>query len=80
VSPCYETDCSNLAPAFILTAEFDPLIDDGLKYSQQLKKAGNIIKYKEYKGLVHGFFNIPKVDREAMQAYYDIQEFIRELL
>ncbi len=79
VSPCYETDCSNLTPAFILTAEFDPLIDDGLKYAQQLKKADNIVKYKEYKGLVHGFFNIPKVDRESMQAYYDIQEFIREL-
>jgi acetyl esterase len=33
--------CTDLAPAFILTATFDPLIDDGLFYAQKLKEAGN---------------------------------------
>lgn len=75
VSPIHETDFSGLPPAFILTAEFDPLLDDGVAYSAKLKDAGNKVHYKEYKQLFHGFFNTPKVSREAMQAYYDIREF-----
>ena len=76
VSPCYESDMTGLAPAFILTAEFDPLLDDGYKYSNQLKSAGNIVRYTEYKGLVHGFFSIPGVDPAAMQAFHDIKTFL----
>jgi acetyl esterase len=76
VSPAYESDFTALAPAFILTAELDPLLDDGFKYYNQLKSAGNNIRYQEYPGLVHGFFSIPKVDRQAMQAFYDIKEFL----
>lgn len=76
VSPCYEVDQTGLAPAFILTAEFDPLVDDGFKYYNQLKAAGNSIRYEEYPGLVHGFFSIPKADRQAMKAYYDIRDFL----
>ncbi len=76
VSPSYETDFSGLAPAFILTAEFDPLLDDGYNYYLQLKKAANRNKYKEYKQLIHGFFNLPGVSEDAMQAYSDVKEFL----
>ncbi|HLP52053.1 MAG TPA: alpha/beta hydrolase [Chitinophagales bacterium] len=76
VSPCYETDFTGLAPALVLTAQFDPLIDDGFKYSEQLKEAGNRVQYFEYKDLFHGFFNTPGVDAQAMKAYYDIKEFL----
>lgn len=79
VSPCYEKDFSGLAPAFVLTAEFDPLLDDGYKYNLQLKEAGNKIHYKEYKGLFHSFFNLPGVDDAAMQSYHDIKEFLKGL-
>lgn len=79
VSPCYENDFSNLAPAFILTAQFDPLLDDGRKYYEQLKAAGNHVLYKEYPQLIHGFFSIPGVSREAMQAYRDVKEFLDKL-
>jgi acetyl esterase len=79
VSPCYEKDFTGLAPAFILTAQFDPLVDDGFNYYNQLKSAGNPVKYKEYPGLIHGFFNIPGVSSEAMQAYFDIADFMKAL-
>jgi len=79
ISPCYEPDFTNLAPAFILTGQYDPLLDDGYKYAQQLKAAGNKVEYKEYPALVHGFFNIPLVDKHAMQAYYDIAEFLKKV-
>jgi acetyl esterase len=77
VSPCYETDFTGLAPAFILTAQFDPLLDDGFNYYKQLEQAGNKVLYKEYPGLIHSFFNIPRIDPLAMKAYIDIQEFLK---
>lgn len=76
VSPRYEKDFTGLAPAFILTAEYDPLLDDGFNYYNQLKEGGNKVKYKEYPGLIHGFFSIPGVDPNAMKAYYDIRDFL----
>lgn len=77
VSPCFENDFGGLAPAFILTAQFDPLLDDGLNYCKQLKDAGNKVQYKEYPALFHGFFNLPRVDKNARRAYDDIAEFLR---
>jgi acetyl esterase len=60
----------------MLTAEFDPLLDDGFKYYNQLMEAGNRVQYKEYKGLFHSFFNLPGVAPAAMQSYYDIKTFL----
>ena len=79
VSPCFEMNHHGLAPAMILTAQFDPLIDDGLKYAEQLRAAGNKVVYREYKDLFHGFFNVPFVSREARQSYDDIREFLKEV-
>jgi acetyl esterase len=79
VSPCYEAEFGGLAPAFILTAQFDPLLDDGIKYCEQLKAAGNAVKYKEYPGLIHGFISIPGIDPEAMKAFDDIRDFLKGL-
>ena len=79
VSPRYESDFTGLAPAFILTAQFDPLLDDGFNYYQQLKNAGNKISYCEYPGLIHGFFNIPGVSPQARKSYDDIAAFMSDL-
>ena len=79
VSPWYESSHSGLAPAFILTAQFDPLLDDGFNYSQQLSQAGTEVSYKEYPNLVHGFFNLPGISPEAMNAYHDIAIFMKGL-
>jgi acetyl esterase len=76
VSPYYETDFTGLAPAFVLTAEFDPLVDDGFKYYNRLKEGGNKVKYQVYAGLVHGFISIPGVDDKAMKAFEDISGFL----
>ncbi len=78
VSPIYQQNFTDLAPAFVLTATFDPLIDDGLFYAQKLKEAGNIVQYCEYKGLIHGFFNIPLISSEALKAYDDIVLFLKD--
>ncbi|GIV33628.1 MAG: putative lipase/esterase [Chitinophagales bacterium] len=79
VSPCYEDDFSGLAPSFILTAELDPLRDDGYNYYQQLQVGGTHVVYREYPGLMHGFFNLPYVHPLALQAYHDIRDFLNSL-
>ncbi|MBK9328879.1 MAG: alpha/beta hydrolase [Sphingobacteriales bacterium] len=76
VSPIYQKDFGKLPPCFVLTAEYDPLKDEGFSYSQKLKEAGNAVWYKDYKALVHGFMNMPFLSSEAMRAYQDIQAFI----
>ena len=77
ISAYHETDFSGLAPAFILTAQFDPLLDDGYTYYEKLKSAGNEAVYKEYEGLFHSFFSLPGMHPVAMQSYYDIKDFLK---
>ena len=79
VSPCFEKDFQHLAPALILTAQYDPLLDDGYAYAEQLRKAGVRVSYREYPHLVHGFMNIPLVSREALWAFDDIRDFLRSI-
>lgn len=76
ISPCYEKEFNGLPPAFIITAQYDPLLDDGFKYYKQLTTANVNVKYKEYSGLFHGFFNLPLIDENVMHCYKDIVDFI----
>ena len=55
LSPLLETDLSGLAPAFIATAGFDPLLDQGAAYAAKLEGAGVSTKYLCFDGLAHGF-------------------------
>lgn len=79
VSPCYETDFSKLPPAFIITGELDPLIDDGYNYSIQLSEAKVMVKYKEYLELFHGFFNLPLMHPNVLHCYDDIRNFLAQI-
>jgi acetyl esterase len=48
-------DFANLPAATILTAEYDPLRDEGRANADRLREAGVRVDYCEYPGLVHGF-------------------------
>jgi acetyl esterase len=54
-SPLRATDHSGLPPAFIVTAEFDPLRDDGKRYADKLRAAGVPVRLHNHDGMVRGF-------------------------
>jgi acetyl esterase len=54
--PMVEKDFSNLAPAIIITAEFDPLLSDGEEYAALLRRDNVPVIYRQFDGMIHGFF------------------------
>jgi acetyl esterase len=68
VSPLLHTDLSHLPPAFVLTAGYDPLRDEGLQYSQALSEAGNRVTHICFERQIHGFILMGKVLEEANAA------------
>ena len=54
-SPLLAADHRGVAPAYVLTAGFDPLLDEGRAYAEKLSAAGVAVEYREYSDMVHGF-------------------------
>jgi acetyl esterase len=54
-SPLLAKDLSRLPPAFVLTAGFDPLVDEGRAYAERLEHEGVAVTYRQYDDMVHGF-------------------------
>jgi acetyl esterase len=79
-SPLYAQDATAVAPAFILTAEYDTLRDEGEAYARKLIEAGNPVQARRYLGAIHGFFAMPGTLRLARQAQEDVAEFLRRRL
>jgi len=67
-SPLLRDDLSRLPPAFVLTAGYDPLRDEGLAYSQRLSEAGNTATHVCFERQIHGFITMGRVIDEANAA------------
>ncbi len=61
-----------LAPAYVCTAGFDPLRDEGEVYARKLAEAGVKVELKRFPDQIHGFFNIVGVGRRSRAAVDEI--------
>ena len=78
VSPLRADDLSDLAPAVVVTAGFDPLVDQGGAYAEKLRAAGVANVYRCYAQLVHGFAAFTGVVPSADIACREIAGLVRE--
>jgi acetyl esterase len=70
-SPLLAQSHANLPPALVITAGYDPLVDEGRAYADKLRAAGVKIAYREYEDMVHGFILFGGVIDTANTAVAD---------
>jgi acetyl esterase len=77
-SPLRCATLTQLPPAYVLTAELDPLRDEGHAYVAALRAAGVPTRHRDCAGMVHGFLGIPAVEDSARAIYAEVAAFMRE--
>lgn len=77
--PMVAKDFTGVAPAIILTAEFDPLLSDGEQYAALLHRDKVPVLYRQFDGMIHGFFTNLAVTPTATIAIDFVAEELKKL-
>ena len=80
VSPLLAGDFGGLPPGLVITAEFDPLRDEGEAYAARLSAAGIPCRAHRYNGMIHGFMSFTGLLPQAGQAIGEMATAISEAL
>jgi acetyl esterase len=80
ISPLLSETPADFPPAVICTSEFDVLRDQGDKFAEKLKKAGNRVLHISFRGQIHGFMNLTTLFRKKICYYLEtIKLFLNQL-
>ena len=79
-SPLRAADLSGLPPAYVITAGFDPLLDEGEAYAGRLRAAGVDVTYECFEGMVHGFVLMGGVLAASNHALYRLAQGLARAL
>lgn len=77
VSPIKRPELSGLPPALIITAEHDPMRDEGEHYGQRLRESGVDVTISRYAGAGHGFVQHFSWIPEYQRVFEEIDAFLR---
>ena len=80
VSPMNASDeaLSRTPPAFVITAEFDPLRDEGEAYADRLRAAGVDVTQRRFDGQIHAFYSMPLAIPASAEAVAQTVELLRK--
>lgn len=77
-APMLEKELDHLPDTLILTAEFDPLRDEGEHFARRLKEAGNNVEVHRIKGALHGYFALGFKHLYVRESFEFINHFLEE--
>jgi acetyl esterase len=61
-----------------VTAECDPLRDDGERYAEGLRQAGVPVELRRYPGMIHGFFQMTRALECSRRLHCELGNWMRE--
>jgi acetyl esterase len=76
-SPLLARDLSGLPPALIITAECDPLRDEGEAFGKRLAEAGVAVTCTRYAGMIHPFFSLSGVIPQGLDAIQQVADAVK---
>ena len=75
--PLLATGLSELAPAYVSLAEYDPLFDEGQAYAQRLQASGTDVTLRVEQGLTHDFLRMGGISSRVAGIYAEVEHWLQ---
>ena len=77
ISAYFATGLAGLPPAFVLTAGYDCLRDEGEEYAHRMGQAGTPVELRRCAGAIHGFITLTGISQLARDAIDDVSAYLK---